>query len=289
MDRKDYLLRRLNPSMKLIEIGPSHRPLLPKHAGWNTMVVDHASRAELVAKYATQSVEIADIEDVDVIWSGGDLVAKFPEGSAGTFDAIFASHVLEHMPDPISFLQSAQTLLKPNGLVILALPDKRYMFDFFGPLTTTGDWLTAHETKAITHSRRAGFNHVAYNITNGGRITWDYTLPPDELKFAHTLADAGKHFEANTDTGHGHHYHDYHAWRFTPSSFMLLMLETAVLRDIDLRVMECTPPLEYEFFVVLTRGRPAPDPQRLEAERMHLLKATIHELRQGTDPRPAAR
>ena len=78
-----------------------------------------------------------------MIWSGGDLAARFPPEARGSFDAILASHVLEHMPDPISFLTSAQQLLKPDGLVILALPDKRFMFDFFKPMTSTADWLTA--------------------------------------------------------------------------------------------------------------------------------------------------
>ena len=43
--------------------------------------------------------------------------------NAGSFDACIASHVLEHLPDPISFFQSLDHLLAANGRVRCA-PDR---------------------------------------------------------------------------------------------------------------------------------------------------------------------
>jgi predicted SAM-dependent methyltransferase len=285
LDRREFLLQRIDRSMNLVEIGPSHRPLAAKRDGWRTTVVDHDTRAGIVEKYANNPVVIADnIEEVDVVWSGGDLAANFPPASLGTFDAILASHVLEHMPDPITFLQSAQRLLKPTGAVMLALPDKRYTFDFFGPLTATGDWLTAHGVTARTHSKRAAFNHVAYAVTNDGKITWTHEQKLDSLRFAHHLEQGAGHFDGNTDSGQGAKYIDYHAWRFTPSSFMLLILEISQIRDVDFHTAACTPAKGHEFFVVLRRGRHVfADAEALNAKRLDLLRATIHEQRHATD------
>jgi SAM-dependent methyltransferase len=39
------------------------------------------------------------------------------------FSAIFAQHVLEHVPDPHAFLATARRLLEPRGLVVLAVPN----------------------------------------------------------------------------------------------------------------------------------------------------------------------
>jgi SAM-dependent methyltransferase len=284
MDRKTIILADIDRSMMLIEVGPSHKPLVPKRHGWKTTVVDHAPRAELIAKYTDHGVDLDQIEEVDIIWSGGDLTERFPQSSLGTFDAILASHVVEHMPDPITFLRSAQRLLKPDGTIVLAVPDKRYTFDFFGPITSTGDWLTAYGVAARTHTKRAAFNHVAYAVTNRGQITWSHEHKLDALRFAHDLSDAAGHFGGNTDSGHGNTYIDYHAWRFTPSSFALLILEIGYLSHLDMRVASCTPPLGHEFFVFLKRGRMVfQDAESLNTKRLDLLRTSVLELRQATD------
>lgn len=39
------------------------------------------------------------------------------------FDVITAAHVIEHVPDPVSFLRHCRRLLKPNGLVVIRTPN----------------------------------------------------------------------------------------------------------------------------------------------------------------------
>jgi SAM-dependent methyltransferase len=41
----------------------------------------------------------------------------------GSFDVITASHVIEHVGDPIAFLKACFKLLRPNGRIILATPN----------------------------------------------------------------------------------------------------------------------------------------------------------------------
>ena len=145
MNRHDVIRSHLDKTMRLIELGASYNPVIPKADGWNTTVIDHASQADLIARYSGMGMEdVGHIEPVDFVWQDGPLSDLVPQALHGTFDGIVASHVGEHFPDLIAFFKSASLLLKPSGIMALALPDKRVCFDFFQPLTMTGDLVDAH-------------------------------------------------------------------------------------------------------------------------------------------------
>ena len=59
------------------------------------------------------------------------------------YDWIVASHLVEHTPDLIGFLNDCDSLLKENGVLSLAIPDQRYCFDYFRPLTGIGHVIDA--------------------------------------------------------------------------------------------------------------------------------------------------
>ena len=72
-------------------------------------------------------------------------------------------------------------------------------------------------------------------------------------------------------------YVDCHAWRFTPSSFKLLMLELSALDLIGFRIAKLFPTNGCEFIVSLRRGRDGAVAE-LEPRRLQLLKAMVDEL-----------
>jgi Methyltransferase domain len=281
-ERNARLLAGLGPADRLIEIGPSFNPVAPRSAGWQVTIVDHASREGLIAKYAdTPSVDPAQIEAVDVVWQGGPLDEAVPAEHHGTYAALIACHVIEHLPDVVGFLRSAQALLDPTrGAMLLAVPDKRLCFDFFRPISTTGQFLSAHRTGRRRHSAAAMFDHVAYSASDGGRAGWS-RAPLHELRLEHTLEQALQHFEVPDSDGE---YRDCHAWQYTPASFELLILELGERGATDWRVEWLEPQPAVEFLVRLQRGR-----QRFssaaarEARRFELLKRMVLELREQAD------
>jgi SAM-dependent methyltransferase len=132
--RDDILRIGITKNQKIIEIGPSYNPLTPKAEGWHSYVVDHADRAGLIEKYRTDpAVNVAKIENVDFVWTEGPLADAVSPEHHGTFDIFIACHVLEHVPDLIGILRSAEALCRPEAKMILALPDKRVCFDFYSP------------------------------------------------------------------------------------------------------------------------------------------------------------
>ena len=281
MDRNDRIRLPLSKGMRLIEIGASYNPIVPKRDGWQTTVVDHASRTELAEKYRDLPMVDA-IEEVDIVWRDGALADAFPTSDHGTYDGLIASHVLEHVPDMVAFLRAADALLKRSATVFLALPDKRLCFDFFQPLSTIGNVLDGMGRSR--HSRGTMFDHATYFARRNDLDTWLAGDRGGTFTLAHPL-EATRHLLNYQETGD---YVDCHTWRFTPASFQLLILEMNALGLIPWRVARIEPQSAVEFFAWLERGESAQI--TVDQQRIHLLRDMIMETKeqvQQMEPAPA--
>ena len=118
-DRVATLRAGIDPRMRGIEYGPSYSPLFPKAEGWNVIIVDHASHTELVKKYAQWGVATEKIEPVDVVLSDEAPIEQQLAHAFGRFDYIVASHIFEHLPNPIAFLHTNHQLLRPGRIPAL--------------------------------------------------------------------------------------------------------------------------------------------------------------------------
>src|SRR6185503_12234433 len=111
-----------------IEIGALHMPLsVPRSA--KVKYVDRFSVADLRRHYP----ELNDkkLVNVDIIADGEKLetVADL------TQDFVIANHFIEHCQNPVGALLNMFRVLKPGGVLYLAIPDKRYSFDLDRPIT----------------------------------------------------------------------------------------------------------------------------------------------------------
>ena len=279
MRREEKIVARINKSDIGIEIGPGYNPLLPKVDGWSVLSVDHAKRELLIEKYKSINVDTSKIEDVDIVWSGGPLDEAVPENVRGRLHYCVASHVIEHIPNPIAFFQSCEKLLKPGGILSLAVPDKRYCFDFFQPLTSTADLLHAWKRGATVHSGEAMFQHAAYTVKADDATTWGQKSHLRQFAFLRgRLNDTLERFERYSEEA-GAPYEDCHAWHLTPSSFALILLELSQLGLIKLSVDTMLPSVGCEFFVTL-RNTPSPGlpEQEFNQRRLMLMKEALREL-----------
>jgi methyltransferase family protein len=275
MDRLEKLLLGIERTARILEVGPSHNPVAPKGAGWQTFVLDYATQVALKEKYRSHNVAHDRIEPVDFVWTGGSVHDAVPAGQHGTFDACIASHVLEHMPNPIGFFESLNCLLTADGVVSLAIPDKRFCFDYFRPLTLAPAWIEAFEQKSTRHSRRSVLESGAYHISNGDLVSWGQfeRMHPHlrgEINPAKLQAEAAGLSDSEL-------YVDCHAWCFTPSSFELLLLELGALGLIDFRIANLFPTDGCEFVVSLRKGRDHHEID-IQSRRLALLKAMVEEL-----------
>lgn len=228
-----------------LEIGPSHNPLAPKKMGYNVDVVDHASAEQLREKYKGHGINLENIEDVDFVWQGQPLAELI--GKRQCYDWIIASHVIEHVPDLVGFFQQCEILLKPQGVFSVVIPDKRFCFDFFQPLTLTGSLLDAYAARRTRPSAGQVFDHFANASKRGESIAWaDNQGGADAL--VHHVRDARENWlraEKTTD------YIDVHCWRFTPESFELIIADLQMLGLVNLDIQSKFPTNGCEFYVSL--------------------------------------
>ena len=283
-DRPAILLKDVTRDSRILELGPSISPMAPRSAGWNVTVVDHATTEELVEKYRHDvTVNVANIEHVDHVWRGGKLHDAVPTQLHGTFDVLIASHVIEHIPDPVAFLKSAEHLLHPaHGVLALAVPDKRWCFDYFKQVSTTGQMLNAHRLGAQRHSAATRFDSSAYVAFDGDRSSWGREPLPN-LYLPDTLDHAFQEFQAWSPDPDAP-YVDCHAWHFTPASFELLILELGSVGLSDWHIDWLSPQPAVEFLTQLRRGRPrfATTADR-DRRRLALMKQILIDLREQTD------
>ena len=104
-----------------IEIGALHNPLeIP--AGVSVKYVDRLTVDELRHHYPELAAE--PLVEVDLIGDAEHLQA-LPVGSQ---DFVIANHLLEHLEDPLRGLAEMTRVLRPGGILYIALPDPRLTF-----------------------------------------------------------------------------------------------------------------------------------------------------------------
>jgi len=276
--REEKALVLVTREMTILEIGPALNPIVPCSAGWRSYSLEYASQEELLEKYR-DTLNVEKIEPVDFIWQSGAIENAVPPELHRTFDVVIASHVVEHFPDPVGFYLSAAKLLKDGGLVSLVIPDKRFTFDFFKPVSTTSDLLNTHAHGRTRHSKKTAFDNLAYNVFEHGDMSWN-ERPLNEFSFPGgntALRQAMEIFDSMVED-ESVPYVDFHHTVYTPSSFALNILELSQLGVIPYTIAQSYPTSDCEFYVTLRKGAVemlAPD--ELTAERIRLLREIIRE------------
>jgi hypothetical protein len=228
-------------AMRGLELGALDKPRFDR-TRTDVRYVDHASTEDLRQKYATDDVmadHLDDIVDVDFVWAGPARLAEVV-GEAAPFDFAYASHVAEHAPDLIGWLDQVAEVLVDGGILALALPDKRLCFDVNRSVTEMSDLIDAHLRGLTAPGYRQIYDFNSKIVAVDPGLMWagqaDYTgqwrtdLDPDQWGYELCL----KHQQ----TGE---YIDGHCSVFTPASFLDLYSRLVALDLIDYRIASFHP------------------------------------------------
>lgn len=208
-----------------IEIGALHRPLrVPPRA--HVRYVDRMSETELRKHYPELGEQ--KFAPVSIIGSAYDL-SQVPEGS---LDFVIANHLVEHLDYPIKGLKEFARVLRPGGVLYMALPDARVGIDQGRPLTPLEHLLEEHRSGADVTRRQHYLDWVVLSEKQ--------------------LADPEKRADWLMEMDYSIHFH---VWR--PDTFLDFLMAAKREVNLPLNVVAFAPPEfvgDDEFILVLVKG-----------------------------------
>lgn len=170
-----------------LEIGALQEPLeVP--AGTEVKYVDRLSVPDLRNHYP--ELDDLPLVEVDII-DDGQTLKKIRSGSQ---DFVVANHFIEHTEDPIGTIKNHLRVLKPAGILYLAVPNKRFNFDVDREPTRFDHLVRDHETDPAA-SRMGHYREWAKYVDK-----------------AEAVEATAKRLEANDYSIH------FHVW--TPETFL---------------------------------------------------------------------
>lgn len=220
LTRSEKLLSKLTgqDSELILELGPLHDPIATK-AKHNVQYVDRISHKDLIEHYQPQGIPVENIVPLDHIWPPGeDLATHIPHTR---FSYCIASHVIEHVPDLVGWLNQIASVMQPKGILSLAIPSQQDTFDRNRPLTATAEVVEAAILGTTIPSPKQVYCHFRNNVDPEGA----HTETPAFALHAARQSAAGV-------------YVDVHCWTFREDNFETVVTELADQDLIPFRLSE---------------------------------------------------
>jgi|LakMenEpi03Aug12_release.lakeMendotaPanAssembly.Ray.scaffolds.fasta_scaffold06580_8 SAM-dependent methyltransferase len=273
--RNSIVRAELDVSGRGIELGPLDKPIMAKRDGYQVEIVDYLEAAALRAQYGQElhvGVDASLIEEVDHVSRGETLTELI--GNEGAYEWVVASHVIEHIPDIVSFLQDVERILSPTGRLGLVVPDKRFCFDFYGELSTSGQIVDAFVEKRTKPTLGQVVDYFSRTSQVNGAIAWGQTrgVVPQLMYAGESVRDGYRRSIDGDDFGG-----EIHCWRFTPESFRLIIADLRALGLTSLGIVAEHETIGIEFFVTLGQS----DEPELSSEHRQILIQDV----QDSDPK----
>jgi SAM-dependent methyltransferase len=267
IDRGVKLLGELDiPNQVGLEFGALNRPLVRREQG-DIRYVDVLPTEELRRNTSEfGDYKRAEFVDVDYVWSRGNFREAI--GSDTEFDYALASHVIEHTPNMIGWLDDVLSVLKPGGLMCLAVPDKRYTFDILRAPTPPSIVIDNYLRQEAMPRAQHIFDHYSQVVEISAdqvRAAWHGLLDHKTLRRYHSDEDALRLARHAETTGQ---YVEGHMYVFTPRS-MLKLLEMAIglgLLRAQLYKFWDTAHGSFEFIFILRKPDSAVTDDRLRSD-----------------------
>jgi len=232
-----------------LELGPLTSPILSKQEA-TIYYLDHMSVEEMKVKYKDEPVDLDKIVPIDFVLSKNGLKASVGNKR---FDYVLASHVIEHIPNVVGWLQEVYSILKPHGVLSLVVPDKRFTFDIQRRTSSPAEIIGAHIDDIQRFSSTMMYDFASQYVADvDSGEAWRQPEKVLSQPRRYTLDETYAMCKQNLDP---EKYVDCHCFTFTPLSFLEVMrrLMEHGLLDYEIAHVLPTYPGELEFYVTLRK------------------------------------
>ncbi len=197
------------PLTSALEIGCFDQPSLNElqNKGVLTHYADYLGEADLKARAEMlPGRNPAAVPPIEYILSDGYAQIQ------RKYDLVVSHHCIEHQPDLLTHLLSVAQILRPQGLYIASVPDKRFCFDHFLPTSSLIDILAAFYEKRTRPSFRSILEHRCF-------IVDDYSKVRDPIWNCGQGRASREGFDAAFREFCTRPYVDVHTFQFTAYTF----------------------------------------------------------------------
>jgi SAM-dependent methyltransferase len=204
-----------------LELGALNLPL-PLPRGARARYVDRMGAAELRAEYPEWAAW--NVVDPDVI-DDGETLATVADASVGF---VVANHFIEHTQDPIATLKNHLRVLRPGGVLFMAVPDQRHTPDASRATTPITHLVQDH----VEGPERSRMDHYGEYVRS-----WERLDGPAADSRARDLSE--RDFSIH-----------FHTW--TPNAFAELIVHCQRALGLP-SAIEALQPVRHEFITILRK------------------------------------
>lgn len=267
MSRRDIALKCIDITKgRGLELGPLFSPLVSKQEA-KISYLDHVSTEDLKKKYDAHPIKgypvpLESITPIDYVLENNSLKQTL---RGKKFDYVIASHVMEHIPDLVSWLADVESILNEGGVLSLVIPDKRFTFDVLRDESRPADVIGAYLDKYNRASSVAMYDYMSnfrHNVV--AAEAWQNPYADYSKNKKNTIQRA---YEVCLDNIVPGNYVDAHCFVFTPYSFFEVV-RSLVKHDLfgyEVAYFEDTPENQLEFYVSLRKVKQSSRARKLRS------------------------
>jgi SAM-dependent methyltransferase len=248
--RQEFINKYLDIySVKILEIGAFASPTFeqPNH---NIKFMDWSSTEELIQTLKDNPEKAQKVVEVNYAIKDKSFANHIQE----KFDLVIANHVVEHIPDLITWLQNISQVLNEKGFVFLAVPHKDYTFDKIRYLTSLAQVIRNYHEDLKSPSVYQVFDHIYFRrpISIGSQVwnnDFQHLLETKQFNSADEALQIAQSLIAQKG------YVDAHCNVFSCESFIEICAELKLSGYIDLEIVgvdDVQKPYN-EFLVILKK------------------------------------
>lgn len=251
-DRIKTLLDPLNMNGTGLEVAPYFNPAIDADK-YDVRYTDYIGTEEILRKAADNPGAAGKkIPEINFVWEPGKSLKDCVNEDI-LFDYALASHVIEHVPNTIGWLNHILETMKVGGILALAVPDRRSTMDYYRRETTlaelVGNWI---QNPAIpTPTQVVDFLAQSFyddrNEANGFKML-DVKNTPFEKIDRHYSDDDALMFAAMTYNQN--HYLDVHCTVWTPDTFVEVFERVVGMKLMNVKLSTPIAAPERDEFII---------------------------------------
>ena len=235
MDRIAEITKLLPLNGKGLEIAPLFRPTLKKPQ-YDIDYTDYLPTEELRARDGGHP-ESVNLVDIDFVWHPEKRLKDCAENRK--YDYVISSHVWEHVPNPIGWLEQVLEVCNDGAIVAMALPLKYNPIDYIRKETEVSELVGNYlENRSIPSAKQvfdclSNARKIEVAVAKNTFTPEEFATQPLSYSKMEAMGFAYRAFSQNI-------YTDVHCSVFSPESFPDLINKIRELGLLNIELIDVT-------------------------------------------------